>query len=474
MNSLPEIFQPRTMTNPAEMQIDTTVIEPLVCTQTTCRFVLEKKGVLNTDSVIQLALKVTEFEDGDSVAFLPIKTGIFSAIKSCTLYIGSKIIAISDDLAYQHTMKRQFNTCERKSQIDMVKIGTTDVICPSSSNNGLYMLRDGSYTDPDNINEGVTLPQFQLTSSDVETPIWTIKLSELFPMMLGFQLPLYLINEPCSIEIQWNQQPNGVQGVLGCFNDGYAGNSEITINTRHVKFLCDYLQFNEISMNEAAERVMSDQGQVVPYKDTVLTSTIFPNNNLGGNNKVSRDIIRDIGVSGFHLCSVLCHMHRDTYVNPLLGVYSSEAYHIPETVQIRVNDLQEYPREVHSEAEKANLLSQVFNKDISIHNAEYSFDMLANKQNATNDLNNAIFDATVTLNGIQSDEITGSQHYIGANFTKTGLNMPNDGVQIGIKPVQFLHTITTTVNDNHRRNVRYFSEVERTMILKNGIVEVSK
>ena len=42
---------------------------------------------------------------------------------------------------------------------------------------------------------GLQQAQYSLTNSDTTTPEFTIKLSELFPMMRNVQLPLYVINE---------------------------------------------------------------------------------------------------------------------------------------------------------------------------------------------------------------------------------------------------------------------------------------
>ena len=44
---------------------------------------------------------------------------------------------------------------------------------------------------------------------------------------------------------------------------------------------------------------------------------------------------------------------------------------------------------------------------------------------------------------------------------------------VGQKPVEALRTITRTNADNHIRELRYFSLVERAMLLKGGQVLVS-
>jgi len=73
----------------------------------------------------------------------------------------------------------------------MVTAGTLDVICPSVNQNGQYQLRDVK-----GVQLGLDEPLQQTILSNVagQSPLFTIKLSQLFPMMRNIQLPLYLID----------------------------------------------------------------------------------------------------------------------------------------------------------------------------------------------------------------------------------------------------------------------------------------
>ncbi len=469
--SVPESLKPSTMSSISTMDIETNVLDPIVINQNFCRFVLDRKGILDMGSVITLA--VTCSPTASKKAYLPIKTGIHGLIKRAVLRIGSKIVAITDEYGTYMTIRRQFKTPEEKSQKDMVKVGTVDVVCPDNEQDGLLQLRDCQY---DGNTTAQPLPQFVIQDTDQTTPLFSVKISELFPAMREIQLPLYLINEPCSIELTFNTQgaSDAEEGKICCFDSSItAVDKAVSVSTTNVKFLADYLTYSDDQMEQTAKMVMSESGMIIPYEDVVMTSTNFPA--LGaqppaGNTQVSK-VVRDLGLSGMNVRAVMAHMKK-VGVNKLLGQYSSDAYDVPDQYNIRINDKQFYPREVVSESYKSYQLGQVFGTDISVHSAEYSKDIATNKDASDNLVNNQPFTAA-TYAGNNMVELLGSQHYLGVDLTTSPLNAPGVGQVIGQKPVQMMHTLTNTNTDYGGRDVRYFSTVERLMTLKGGQVMVT-
>jgi hypothetical protein len=456
------------------MNIETNVLDPLIVNNGFCRFVLERKGILDTGSAFTFSVHTTQA--GDKKAFLPLKTGIHSLIKRAVLRVGSKIVAITDDYAHYMTIRRQFKTPEEKSQKDMVKTGCVDVLCPNNAQTGQLQLRDVSYSDD---TTAEVIKGYQLTSGTTHTPIFSIRISELFPMMRNVQLPLFLINEPCSIEITFNTQATGAGdlGKVACFDKAYVdggGDTSIKVATNNVKFLADYLTYDDNTMNDTAKLVMSENGMVIPYEDVVLTSTQYAAANPAptGQQITRQNNIRDLGLSGMMVRSVLCSQSVQTN-NNILGRYTSPAYNVPDEYQIRINDMQKYPRPVVSESQKAYQLSQVFNTDISVANAEYSNDQATNKAAPNQPINNQMV-APNTLAGQDQTELAGMQHYIGCDLSiNPSASAVGNGVVVGQKPIQFMHTLHRTAESNAVRDVRFFSIIERQMVLKGGQVMVS-
>lgn len=467
--SIPDALLTRPLATVSTMNIETNILDPIVINQNFARFVLERKGILDTGSAITFSLQTTAA--GDKKAYLPVKTGIHSLVRRATLRIGSKVVAITDEYPFYQTIRRQFKTAEEKAQKDMVKVGTVDVVCPDNQQTGKLQLRDVDYGS--SATDAEVLHSIRLTDQVGHTPIFSIKISELFPAMRNVQLPLYLIAEPCSIELSFNTQADGTDGVLAVFEDGYTDSTQVTLATQNVKFLADYLTYDDNRMEETAKQVMGS-GMAIPYEDVVLTSTNFPASNPApsASTPVQERIVRDLGLSGMNVRAILAHMHKSSTVNKMLGVYSSEAYNVPDSFNVRVNDSQIYPREVQSESQKAYQLSQVFGTDIAVHSAEYSKDIATDKSSADQDVNNNPFSAA-KLGGNAQTALLGSSHYLGVDLSISPINAPGNSTKVGQKPVQMLHTITNTNADNTARDVKYFSVVERMMTIKNGQVEVS-
>ncbi len=466
-SQLPQALLTTPMASVSTMNIETNVLDPIVINQQFCRFVLERKGILDTGSAISFAVQ-TEGARG----FFPLKTGVHALIQRAVLRIGSKVVAISDEYPHYQTIRRQFKTSEEKCQKDMIKVGSVDVCCPSNAQDGTYQVRDVDY---DQAGTAATIPNEVLLTAAALGPIFSIRISELFPMMRSVQLPLFLINEPCSIELSFSQQNTAASvGSICCIPDGQAENN-CSVNLDSVKFLADYLTYDDERMDETAKLVMSDAGMTIPYEDVITTIADYPK--LGtdptGTNVVQQNLIRDLGLSGMNVRSIVLSMNsqEDDASNVLLGKYKSEAFNVPDTLQVRVNDRQHFPRPVQSESQKEYQLSQVFSTDLSILNAEYSLDMSVAKT-GKNAITNEMLTAS-TLEGHAQTELTGKQHYEGVDLSVGFSNAPGTGVQVGQKPVQVLHTLNRTADTNDDRKVRYFSLVERTMNIKAGMVQVS-
>ena len=289
--SIPDALLTRPLATVSTMNIETNILDPIVINQNFARFVLERKGILDTGSAITFSLQTTAA--GDKKAYLPVKTGIHSLVRRATLRIGSKVVAITDEYPFYQTIRRQFKTAEEKSQKDMVKVGTVDVVCPDNQQTGKLQLRDVDYGS--SATDAEVLHSIRLTDQVGHTPIFSIKISELFPAMRNVQLPLYLIAEPCSIELSFNTQADGTDGVLAVFESGYSDSTEVTLATQNVKFLADYLTYDDNRMEETAKQVMG-AGMAIPYEDVVLTSTNFPASNPApsASTPVQERIVRDL------------------------------------------------------------------------------------------------------------------------------------------------------------------------------------
>ena len=75
--SIPDALLTRPLATVSTMNIETNILDPIVINQNFARFVLERKGILDTGSAITFSLQTTAA--GDKKAYLPVKTGIHSS-----------------------------------------------------------------------------------------------------------------------------------------------------------------------------------------------------------------------------------------------------------------------------------------------------------------------------------------------------------------------------------------------------------
>ena len=473
MALLPSALSLKPMTTVDTMQIETNVLDPITISQSQARFVLENKGILDVGSTFTFSVHPVQAGDGE--CFLPVKTGIHSLVQRAVLKVGTKVLAQSDDYSYFQTMKRAHKTNEEKSQKDFVLVGSTDVMQPDNQGTGFYQMQDVSYS---NSAQSTIDSSVKLRTSTTECPVFSIKLSELFPMMRSVQLPLFLMSEPVSVELTFRKQPNGVAslGQIAVFENGYTGDTSICVGTQNVKFLADYLTYTDDRMEETARVVNSDTGLVLPYEDLVLTNTVIPPLAVtpAVGQPVRQSINREIGLTGQNVRSLLIHdkEQKADFTDQLIGQYMSNAYQIPDAYNFRINDQLIYSRDIVNESRKAEQLSKVFGTMINCLSGEYSLDAMTNKQNPDNTITNPVI-STNTVEGIQMRNLQGKMHYEGLDLSISPVNIFGSGEQIGLKPISYTKTVTRTNTENNARELRIFATVEKAFSLRRGLVTVA-
>ncbi len=227
--SLPDIMINKPLPTISNMEIDTEVLDPISSSNQEVVFQIPKNGILDGGSFVSLAVRVPSAlvdADGISNAFLPMNTGIYGLIRSAQLTIGGKVIASNEDFGHYATMIRQFETPEHRAYVEQVKAGNS-----LDRYGGLVGAGAGRLTPKDlevvveanDQTASLVSPNFiRPTDNDNSTPVFSLPLSFLIPMMRSRQLPVFAIKENCYLRIQFNQQTHGTQagatyGNICCF-----------------------------------------------------------------------------------------------------------------------------------------------------------------------------------------------------------------------------------------------------------------
>ena len=193
--SLPDILSVKTLPTIENMDIQSSVLDAITISDTEAVFQIPKVGILDGGSMVTLAVTTATGVDD---AFLPVKTGIYSLIKSAHLLVGAKEIASCEDVGFYETMVSQFSTPEHRAFVESVKTGRSmDRFVEVDSATGRVMPLDLDYTlfANDNTATAVVPKNLKPTDSDSTTPVFSVPLSKLIPMMMSRQLPLFAMKE---------------------------------------------------------------------------------------------------------------------------------------------------------------------------------------------------------------------------------------------------------------------------------------
>jgi hypothetical protein len=483
-NNLPQILNVATIPSIENMNIKTEVLDPITITQTQAVFQIPKTGILDGGSMVQLGVLA------NPVNFFPLNTGIHGLIKSCFLKIGGKVLASNQDYAHYTTMMRQFETPEHRAYVDMVKSGAIGDRW-STNESGRLVYRDLVATNIGTAtNTAISVPTFlRPTLDENTTPLFSVPLSTLIPMMRSRQLPLLALKEHVYLEINFNTQAANAPGTITCVNSGQGANSAVSVSTNNIKFISDHLYYTNEKMDNLVQQTMSQNGLSFLYEDIILTNANVPA--VAGLAGVQEQPVeRKIAVSGQTVRNIMVADKNEGENHNLLGQYVSRDLIIPSSYNFRINDQLIYDRNPKEPPRKYNELAQVLNKPLMVPSQLYSYDVDSDKTRADKRYNqNSIF--LGLINGYQmpnstntdtTNDIRSTSHYNGYDATTTGFNVLGNGASVGVKPILFQKTYTRqpdqagppqVAGQNSARELRIFCGVEKAAVIKNGEITLT-
>ena len=357
---VPDLMKLSQIPSDLEQNVDTDVLEPVVFSQSFCRFQLQNKGFLHSFSSIVLNL---EAPTANPNATYPTNIGIHSLIERATLKVGAKTICEIEDFANYMGYKSMFidNAInqERESvisgritahQLAFAELQDTNASSYTIDNNtykvnniaaapftGLFLptYSAGGQASASFVEQGYQVKDNLLL---VNKPELRISLADLFPFLRFNQLPLYMIDEPISIELVWTPQDGTKRFV--CQDTGSDPTERLNIEQGSVKLVADYIFYNGQTMTDYqnANREMNFN-----YVDYRLTKRTYAYNDT---NKQ----ILNVGGAGRIVNKIFVAMGQDSASNVgLLNSYISQAPSLSGsnvgrlTTNVRYNDHFLYP-----------------------------------------------------------------------------------------------------------------------------------
>ena len=466
-SQIPDILRPVTRTTMSNVDIFTSVLDPVNRTQNRVIFNLRQQGILNAGSRIIMSVHPdSTATPGD--AFLPVGVGIAGCIDTAILRAGTRVLATSEQFGTYYFARRGVHTKSQKQNIDMALDGGCNNVGNSPNVDGKFAADVGSAIYSNSTTCTVPGKYKPVTSQD-DCPLYSLALSDLFPMMDSLQLPLFAMEEVVSVELILKQQANPDTGKTMLFKNAPA-NSKTQYGLNNFQLHLDYLQYDDATMDSVRNMVYSNSGMPFIYDDLSVTTTSIPAVVQPAVGAVTNaDVIREVGSAGLKVKNVVV-CEKNAAANTLFGDYRSDSPVHPPEFNWRYNNRIVYPRKLFNTSFMRNEVEHVMKFPFSVPNAVYSHDVSNQFYQSNDGRQNELMDNAVEF------EKQPCVAFAGTNFV-TALNLEKgpqgEGTEILHKNILYERRQIFSRNDFSKRDIKFFTEYERSFLLRNGVLIVS-
>jgi len=501
---LPPVLRATTMERPVNQDVNTDLLFPVNFSQNSCKFVFDKKGVLDSNSQLNLAQIVVNSASPavDTNSVLPTSTGALAMVRRAYLEIGGRRVSDLVQVGQYSTWKRLHFSNEYKKGIVQPKQGGNDVFVGSAAR-GLRATNDtttqasrgfdmpvgtlGRESSEFAINDYLSAgfgeqdvtksdeadpPKRRITRDANTTPSFAIGLGQLIPFLSGgIQLPLFAIREEVSLVIEWADPTFGHRFYPPSVDSAGVALTATNCTSTMIEnkcFMCvDYLFYPDL-MAGLAEEIMQRGGYDVPYTE-ILTqenmlitaggATSFNNNfqlALGGK-KVKSIVVQKELVDGAN----------ESILN--IGRYNSLAFRLGEQIQLNIDSNNWYSQPISNGSLQKHEADMVEAAPLQLCDYRWSFFNQTDNTGAFGANGQGLSDRQV--NTYANNAECGSQHWIGIKLENSfgqGRRMSNLPV---IYTTQSKAGVGLAAADaGSERRVRFFTGIQKVLNISQGIV----
>jgi hypothetical protein len=348
--NVPDLIKVGEIQSNMAMDVTSDVLDPIVCNDTSCRFVLQNKGYLHDGSRITLAVKKNASTSAG--AFFPLGIGCHSLIRRATLRVGGNTVDETDDYNFFKSYQSMFISNEMNKDRESVMSGRQ--VCHEFVYNNTAGSQSNSAANAYGLDSGVEPFGGELKNrvyTDLNNePTFSVTLGELFPFLKGKNLPLFAMKQEVMIDLVW--EPLSSTGRVSVDANASTG-TQFKIDTTQVKLVADYIFYDGAEMSQRLDKFMKTPTQFV-YSDYRLTKTSLSVEN-------AKNSVRNLGGAGRIVTRVITGIHDDNRTDRyMLNKYSAIA---PErdyssgtkangtlTTNIRMNDFFVFPIDLSNSA----------------------------------------------------------------------------------------------------------------------------
>lgn len=313
--NVPDLIKVGQIESNMAMDVTSDVLDPIVCNDTSCRFVFQNKGYLHDGSRITLAVKKNASTTAG--AFFPLGVGCHSLIRRATLRVGGQTVCEIEDYNFFKSYESMFISNEMNKDREAVMSGRQ--ICHEFVYTNTAGSQSNTAAESYGLDTGVEPFGGQLKNrsfTDINNePTFSVTLGELFPFMKGKNLPLFAMKQEVMIDLLW--EPLSSTGRVSVDANASTG-SQFSIDTTKVKLVADYIFYDGAVMAQRLQQFMSKPTQFV-FNDYRLTKTSLSVDD-------AKNSVRNLGGAGRIVTKVITGIHDDNRTDRyMLNKYSAVA-----------------------------------------------------------------------------------------------------------------------------------------------------
>jgi hypothetical protein len=374
------------------IDIETDILDPVVHSDTFCRFQFQNKGILHSNSKIVLRLKA-----GAVPGYLPVGVGIHSLIQRCALRVGTKTLCEIDDYAHYMGYKSMFLSNEQQKQREMYvsgrrlahkayyKEGSADswggsdqVLQTQAQEVGLDNSISTTTTPTTGTGAGVLGEHKFLSVTTDYGPEFAVSIQDLFPFLYQNQLPLFMMNEPVTIELFFTK----AVGDRLCLPATADVATSFEIDQTATQLIADYQYFPQEMMEQYAQQNANLSFTFMDYRlakrsialkakgTEVSTGQLIVN--VGGAGRLVTKVFTTLSDDKVKSLSMLNNYHSRAMDRDYTDGTPSDRFQGSLTANVKYNDHFLYPVDVSNSAQQFHYLTQAEGMVPFIYRQEYN------------------------------------------------------------------------------------------------------
>tara|TARA_R110002020_G_scaffold181364_2_gene376204 strand:+ start:12294 stop:13835 length:1542 start_codon:yes stop_codon:yes gene_type:complete len=504
---MPALLRTAPLERPENQRLETDLLFPVAFSQSSTKFVFDRKGILDSNSQIKFRVtcKRTDgnpFDNDDGqICYFPTATGAAAAIQNAYLEIGGRRVATLQDVGHYTTWKRLHWSNEFRDGIAQPKQGGEDVFLGSQSRAyppaapfGTIGRFSNGYAQNVTASDSFTKKKYRLEASAEDTFEAALSLSQLIPMLKGVLLPLFAIKQEVSLTIEWSEDKVGTRFCKSKTLSPIAGDIAVTsaIDQPSCLIMADYLYYPD-QLEALGDDIMSRGGYDLVYEElqvaynaensagnraagsTLQTETFLP---LGG--KRVKAVIQQSQFNG-------ATGNVNSYLNNV-GIYNSKALVNGESMNLTIDANPFYAIPLKNPAlqfKEANAVEGIplqlnamlydFTPSLDGNGANYIQGITDRHYNGFNQDALLIASAAAPAFDLGLAGDAGAMHWTGVKIS----NAAGNGVRMSNTPMIWTRTSTISAPGGMGLDdavvkwiLRYFVVTERVLNISNGIVNM--